>query len=73
MVTLFYKKFKVSTGLVLFPFLRPFGFIKVQIWPSRTFGGVGTAYWSLKRAHREDFLGNEISIHYDVPLVESVE
>ena len=55
-VTLFYKKFKVSSGLGLFPFLRPLEFQEVQIQPSRNiFSGVGTAYRSLIRAYREDF------------------
>ena len=34
-VILFYNKFKVSSSLGLFPFLRPQGFQKVQVQPSR--------------------------------------
>ena len=64
-VTLFYKKFKVSSGLGLFPFFRPQGFQKVQTQSSRNiFSGVGTAYRSLTIAYREDFFRKEISVHF---------
>ena len=63
-VTLFYKKFKLSTGLGLFSFLRPQGFQKVQIQPHiNIFSGVGTAYSPLIRSFREDFFRKLISVH----------